>query len=63
VVIEASPEALAPRVVLSHVLLQEGRDLVAAEQALREVLALDPDNREAHHNLAVLYRQHRQGTS
>jgi GT2 family glycosyltransferase/tetratricopeptide (TPR) repeat protein len=53
----AQPQALAPRVVLSHVLLQEGRDLAAAEQALQEVLALDPDNREARHNLAVLNGQ------
>jgi GT2 family glycosyltransferase/Tfp pilus assembly protein PilF len=53
----AHPQALAPRVVLSHVLLQEGRDLAAAEQALREVLAVDPDNREALHNLAVLNGQ------
>ena len=29
------PQALWPRVILSHVLLQEGRDLAAAEQALR----------------------------
>jgi tetratricopeptide (TPR) repeat protein len=49
--------ALGPRVVLSHVLLQEGRDPAAAERALREVLALAPANSEARHNLEVLLSQ------
>ncbi len=49
--------ALWPRVILSHVLLQEGRDWAAAEQVLRAVLALDPGHREARHNLALLLRQ------
>jgi tetratricopeptide (TPR) repeat protein len=49
-----APRALAPRVLLSHALLQEGRDPAAAEQALREILALDPGHAEARHNLAVL---------
>jgi tetratricopeptide (TPR) repeat protein len=53
------PAALAPRVTLSHALLQEGADLDAAEAALREVLALDPSNAEAKHNLEVLHRQRR----
>jgi glycosyltransferase involved in cell wall biosynthesis len=35
------------------VLLQEGRDPAVAERALREVLALDPQNAEVRHNLAV----------
>jgi glycosyltransferase involved in cell wall biosynthesis/tetratricopeptide (TPR) repeat protein len=48
------PQALRPRIVLSHVLLQAGRDQQAAERALREVLALDPLNAEARHNLTVL---------
>jgi GT2 family glycosyltransferase len=48
------PTALWPRVILSHVLLQEGRDWGAAERALLEVLALAPDHAEARHNLAVL---------
>ncbi len=52
------PQALWPRVILSHVLLQEGRDWAAAEQALRDVLALDPNHREARHNLAILLREH-----
>jgi GT2 family glycosyltransferase/tetratricopeptide (TPR) repeat protein len=54
------PQALWPRVILSHVLLQEGRDLVAAEQALRDVLALDPNHAEAHNNLTVLLRNRQQ---
>jgi tetratricopeptide (TPR) repeat protein len=51
------PRALWPRVILSHVLLQEGRDLAAAEQALHDILALDPHHAEARRNLAVLRRQ------
>jgi tetratricopeptide (TPR) repeat protein len=53
------PEALGPRVILSHVLLQEGRDRDAAERALRDVLALNPDHPEARNNLAVLLRERR----
>jgi GT2 family glycosyltransferase/tetratricopeptide (TPR) repeat protein len=55
--IAQAPRAPLPRVLLSHVLLQEGRDWAAAERALRDLLALDPDNAEARHNLAVLLRQ------
>ena len=51
-------EALWPRVILTHVLLQEGRDWLAAEKALRDVLAVDPGNAEAQRNLEVLHRQH-----
>jgi tetratricopeptide (TPR) repeat protein len=51
------PAAVMPRVVLSHALLQEGRDWAAAEQALRDVLALAPNHAEAHRNLAILQRQ------
>jgi GT2 family glycosyltransferase/tetratricopeptide (TPR) repeat protein len=56
------PKAVGPRVILSHALLQEGKDSAAAEQALRDVLALEPDNQEARHNLAVLLGPQRQGT-
>jgi len=56
-VIGADPQALGPRVLLSHVLLQEGRDWAAAERALREVLALDPSHGETRHNLQVLLRR------
>jgi Tfp pilus assembly protein PilF len=55
--IERLPQALGPRVILSHALLQEGTDLDAAEQALRSVLALAPTHAEARNNLAVLRRQ------
>jgi tetratricopeptide (TPR) repeat protein len=58
-VIPRVPEALAPRVLLSHVLLQEDRDLLAAEKALHDVLEIDPSNAEARHNLAVLSRKQR----
>jgi GT2 family glycosyltransferase/tetratricopeptide (TPR) repeat protein len=56
-ILPQAPEALWPRVILSHVLLQEGKDWPAAEQALRKVLALDPENTEARHNLAVFLQQ------
>jgi Tfp pilus assembly protein PilF len=55
--IARSPQAVRLREVLSHCLLQEGRDWGAAERALREVLALDPGNAEAANNLALLLRQ------
>jgi tetratricopeptide (TPR) repeat protein len=54
--IAAWPQALGPRIFLSHVLLQEGQDHGAAEQALRDILALDPRHAEARHNLATLLR-------
>ena len=52
--ITRNPRALKPRVILSHILLQEGRDHRAAEAALRAILALDPSSAEARHNLTVL---------
>ena len=57
-VIPRVPAALAPRVLLSHVLLQDGQDPLAAEKALHDVLELDPSNTEARHNLTVLSRKH-----
>jgi hypothetical protein len=54
--IQAHPLAFSPRLFLSHVLLQEGRDLVATEQALRAVLAMDPGHAESRQNLEVLLR-------
>jgi GT2 family glycosyltransferase/predicted Zn-dependent protease len=48
------PKAEGPRVLLSHLLLQEGRDLVTAENVLRQILRLNPLNAEARHNLKVL---------
>lgn len=55
--IAADPRALWPRVIRTHALLQEGKDLDAAERALRDVLALDPEYREARNNLAILLRR------
>jgi tetratricopeptide (TPR) repeat protein len=52
-----APKSVGPWVILSHVLLAEGRDWAGAERALRQVLALDPQHAEARHNLAVLLRQ------
>jgi glycosyltransferase involved in cell wall biosynthesis/tetratricopeptide (TPR) repeat protein len=52
--IQRAPRSLRPHLLLSHVLLQEGRDLPAAEQALQNVLALDPQHSEALRNLAIL---------
>jgi len=52
--IARDPNAINPRLLLSHVLLMEGRDWAAAEKALYDVLALDPQNADARHNLAVL---------
>jgi glycosyltransferase involved in cell wall biosynthesis/SAM-dependent methyltransferase len=52
-----APSALAPKIILSYVLLQEGKDAPAAERVLRDILALDPTNAEARHNLQVLLRQ------
>jgi tetratricopeptide (TPR) repeat protein len=40
--------------ILGHVLLQEGQDWVAAEKALRDLLALEPRQVEARRNLALL---------
>jgi hypothetical protein len=44
-------------VVLSHVLLQEHRDLDAAEVALRDVLVLAPDHVQSQNNLQVLLEE------
>jgi hypothetical protein len=50
----------APREVWrTRVLLQEGRDMQAAERALREVLALDATIQEARRNLAALEHNRR----
>jgi hypothetical protein len=51
------PQALGPRLLLSRVLLREGRDFSAAEKALREVLALEPRHAEARQNLDFLRRE------
>jgi glycosyltransferase involved in cell wall biosynthesis/tetratricopeptide (TPR) repeat protein len=51
------PEAVYPWVVLSHVLLQEGKDWGGAEHALRQVLQREPRHPEAWHNLHTLLQQ------
>jgi tetratricopeptide (TPR) repeat protein len=56
-IIAQAPRSLRPRLVLSQVLLLEGRDWSAAKQALLDVLALDPRNTQAMHNLAVHEKQ------
>ncbi|HEV3205056.1 MAG TPA: hypothetical protein VGY77_11760 [Gemmataceae bacterium] len=48
------PNAESPRVILSYVYLQEGNDPTSAEQSLREILVINPENAEAKHNLEVL---------
>jgi glycosyltransferase involved in cell wall biosynthesis len=53
------PNALGPRILQSHALLQQGQDMVAAEQALRDVLALDPNQTEARRNLEILQERTR----
>jgi glycosyltransferase involved in cell wall biosynthesis/predicted Zn-dependent protease len=55
--IARSPRSLAPRIGLSHVLMLEGRDWPAAEQALRDVLALEPTHAETLRNLAILEKR------
>jgi tetratricopeptide (TPR) repeat protein len=52
--IARDPQALGPRLVLSRVLLAEGRDPAATVQALRDVLALEPNHSEARTNLIAL---------
>jgi GT2 family glycosyltransferase/tetratricopeptide (TPR) repeat protein len=57
------PQALWPRVALSYAYLQEGKDPAATERALRDVLALDPQNAEAAHNLTLLLRKQGQAAA
>jgi thioredoxin-like negative regulator of GroEL len=56
------PREVWPRVILSHVFLQESHDGGAAERALLGVLELDPAHKEARHNLAVLRAGHGRAT-
>ena len=60
-VVNADSTAVGPRILLSHALIQEGRDWQAAENVLQDVLKLQPNNQEAHHNLKVLHRQKASG--
>ena len=50
-------ESVPLRLLLSHALLQEGRDWAGAEKALLDVLTLDPDNQQAKENLQTLRRR------
>jgi len=52
--IAREPAALWPRIALSRVLLEEGTNGAAAEEALRDVLELAPNHAEARHNLDLL---------
>jgi len=52
--ISLAPKALGPRLVLSRVFWQEGRDRDATIQALRDVLTIDPNHPEARANLSQL---------
>jgi tetratricopeptide (TPR) repeat protein len=54
--IAQAPQAAWPREVLSHVLVLEARDWAAAERALLDLLALQPDNPTALYNLSVARR-------
>jgi len=51
------PSFLKAKEILSHVLLQEGKEPAAAEAVLREILQSDPGNAQAWHNLVILYRE------
>jgi Flp pilus assembly protein TadD len=51
---ERFPGEVGPRVLLSYAFLQEDSDPAGAERALEAVLALEPANAEARHNLALL---------
>jgi len=55
----SQPRSLWVRLVLSHVLLQEGRDWPAAERALRAVLELDPGHVQTLNNLKLLLQRER----
>ena len=50
-------QALWPRVELARVLVEEGRDWPAAEQALRAILAREPNHVDARRNLAILQQR------
>jgi hypothetical protein len=50
-IIRRAPQALSPRVALCDVLLQQGTDWAAAEQALRAVLAIAPNYAVCRKNL------------
>src|SRR5208283_3890940 len=56
-ILAGGPQVFWARVALAHLLLVEGRDPAAAEQALREVLALNPEYGPARDQLALLVQR------
>src|SRR5262249_6940972 len=56
-VVGRGPQALGPRLRLSHGVVGEGRGLAAAERALVGVLSQFPGHADATHNLKVLRQQ------
>jgi lipopolysaccharide biosynthesis regulator YciM len=55
--IKRMPEAIGPRVALSHIHIAADSPPKVLEQAFRGVLELDPHNAQAKRNLEVLYRK------
>jgi GT2 family glycosyltransferase/Tfp pilus assembly protein PilF len=55
--VEAQPGSVYPRIILSHVYLQDRKDFESAERVLREVVQLDATQAESWRNLAVLLRE------
>jgi Flp pilus assembly protein TadD len=55
--VAAQPGSVYPRIILSHVYLQERKDLESAERVLREIVHLDATQAESWRNLAVLLRE------
>jgi tetratricopeptide (TPR) repeat protein len=55
--ISQSPQEVVLWILLSHALLKEGKDWLAAEKVLRKILELDPNNAEARGNLAILLQK------
>jgi tetratricopeptide (TPR) repeat protein len=52
--IDRDHELLAAKILLSHVYLQEGIDWQGAQNALKSILEINPQNREAIQNLDLL---------
>jgi GT2 family glycosyltransferase/Tfp pilus assembly protein PilF len=55
--VAAQHGSVYPRIILSHVYLQERKDLQSAERVLREIVQLDATQAESWRNLAVLLRE------
>ncbi len=59
--LKTTPKDVWVWLVLSHCLLQEGRDMSGAERVLRKVLELDEGNIEVRQNLSLLLRKQAEG--